>query len=82
MAKKKNQTSNSFKAVDKVVEPSGAKSTKQDRILTPTGDDFAGAHRLLPRIRYGKVSAEYFCKNPERRAELGLPTILVEPDYT
>jgi hypothetical protein len=82
MAKKKKQTSSGFKEIDKVVEKSVGKSTKQDKIFTPTGDDFYGAHRLLPRLRYGKVSAEYFCKDPERRAELGLPPVYVEPEYT
>jgi hypothetical protein len=82
MARKKQQAMSGFKEIDRVVQDNGPQSTKQDQILTPTGDDFYGAHRFLPVIRYGKVSAEYFCKDPERRAELGLPAIYVEPEYT
>jgi hypothetical protein len=42
-------------------------------ILTPTED-----RRHTFKIRYGKVSAEYYTKDPKRREELGLPPRYVE----
>lgn len=42
-------------------------------ILIPTE-----SHRHMTGIRAGKVSAEIFCKNPERRRELGLPVLRSE----
>lgn len=44
-------------------------------ILTPTED-----RRHVAKIRFGKVSAEVFCKDPKRREELGLPAKTVEPE--
>jgi hypothetical protein len=43
-------------------------------ILCPTE-----SYRHMTGIRLGKVSSEVFCKNPERRRELGLPSIFVDP---
>ena len=39
-------------------------------IRTPTDD-----RRHTFAIRYGKLSHEIFCRNPKRRAELGLPPL-------
>lgn len=46
-------------------------------IIIPT-DGNNDCHRHITAIRFGKVSAEIFCKNPERRRELGLPVIHAE----
>ena len=45
------------------------------RISPPTGQ-----RRHITAIREGKISGEVFCRDPERRAELGLPPIIVD-DY-
>ena len=46
-----------------------------DVITIPTDD-----RRHISKIRFGKVSHEVFCKNPERRRELGLPVVVAESD--
>lgn len=43
-------------------------------IIIPTQSE-----RHTTGIRLGAISAEIFCKKPERRRELGLPAIYVEP---
>jgi hypothetical protein len=50
------------------------KSKFSQVIITPTDD-----RRHVSKIRYGKFSHEEFCKNDERRKELGLPPRYVEP---
>jgi hypothetical protein len=42
-------------------------------ILTPTQD-----RRHISKIRFGKISAEVFCRDAKRRKELGLPPRRVE----
>jgi hypothetical protein len=44
-------------------------------IVVPTYD-----RRHMPHIQEGKISAEVFCKNKERRKELGLKIIYPEVD--
>jgi hypothetical protein len=47
---------------------------KLQPIITPTGD-----RRHMPKIRFGKISGEIFTRNPKRREELGLETVLTDP---
>lgn len=42
-------------------------------IIVPTQDT-----RHVTGLRLGKISAEVFCRRPERRRELGLPVLYVE----
>ena len=44
------------------------------RVSPPTGNV-----RHLGKIREGKISGEVFCRDPERRFELGLPSVEVDP---
>lgn len=48
---------------------------KSGRISPPTGN-----RRHTTAIREGKISAEVFCRDPERREQLGLSEIRVEND--
>jgi hypothetical protein len=50
------------------------KNKLSQQILTPTDD-----RRHVSKIRFGKFSHEEFCKDPERRKELGLPPRYVDP---
>jgi hypothetical protein len=54
-----------------------AKKGKLSQIITTPTDD----RRHVSKIRFGKVSAEVYCKDPKRREELGLPPKTVDPDY-
>ena len=47
--------------------------TKSGRISPPTGN-----RRHTTAIREGKISGEVFCRDPQRRAELGLAPIIVD----
>jgi hypothetical protein len=46
---------------------------RMDVITTPTQD-----RRHTFKIRFGKVSSEYYTKDPQRRKELGLPPKYIE----
>jgi hypothetical protein len=46
---------------------------KSGRVPVPTGN-----RRHTTAIREGKISGEVFCRDPERRNELGLPPIIVD----
>jgi len=46
---------------------------KSGRISPPTGN-----RRHVTSVRLGKISGEVFCRDPERRAELGLEPIIVD----
>ena len=48
---------------------------KDGRIITPTND-----RRHITAVREGRISAEVFCRDPERREQLGLPAIIVDED--
>ena len=50
------------------------KKSKLSGIITTPTDD----RRHTFKVRYGKVSSEYYAKDPERRKELGLPPKYVE----
>lgn len=53
-----------------------AKKNKMSAIITTPTDD----RRHVSKIRLGKFSHEEFCKDPKRRAELGLPIRFVDPE--
>ena len=56
------------------VERAGVRLMLVPRVSPPTGNV-----RHLGKIREGKISGEVFCRDPERRFELGLPSIEVDP---
>jgi hypothetical protein len=72
MAKKKRNIDREFE-VTKEIKP----SVKFGPKAPPLGDSLDTRH-LRSWIRYGKISAEVFCRDNKRRVELGLPAILVE----
>lgn len=51
------------------------KSSTTEKQSVPTLD-----RRHVSWIRFGRQSAEVFCKNPKRRQELGLPVIYPDSD--
>jgi hypothetical protein len=50
-------------------------------IIVPPCDGRYDAHRFTTSIRHGRISFEQFCKNNDRRAELGLSPILEVDSY-
>lgn len=48
-------------------------------IVVPAGEE-PDAYRFTSKIREGRLSGEVFCKDPNRRRELGLPIIYSEVD--
>lgn len=59
-----------FEKADPFIPAKILSSTKLDTPAIPTGNS-----RHLTKVRLGRFSAEQFCRNPERRRELGLPPI-------
>jgi len=52
------------------------KKSKLSSIITSPTED----RRHVSKVRFGKISHEVFCRNPERRKELGLSYRRVETD--
>lgn len=74
MAKRKRNQGRDFDpAIDNA--PRGAGGRKQ--ILIPAENE-PDAYRFMAKIREGVISGEVFCRDPERRRELGLPVIISE----
>jgi hypothetical protein len=61
--------------VDNQITRKILEARQEEKMSVPTLD-----RRHTSWIRHGRQSAEVFCKNPERRIELGLPVILPDPD--
>lgn len=47
----------------------------EGKLSVPTGD-----RRHVSWLREGRQSGEVFCKNEDRRVELGLPVIIPDPE--
>jgi len=75
MAKKRTQEKRNEAA--SIPDPS-YKIRESEPITIPTGDS-----RHIGKIREGKISGEVFCRDPDRRRDIGLPALPTpEPDYT
>jgi hypothetical protein len=72
MAKKKGNV-NSWQDSSESLKPK-AEPTKMHNPVIPTGD-----RRHVAAVREGRQSSEIYCRNAERRKELGLPP-LPDPD--
>lgn len=64
---------------DYVPDPVAAGVGGRRIIIVPAADE-PDAYRFMSKIREGRMSGEVFCRNPERRRELGLPIIYSEVD--
>lgn len=73
LAKKKR----SHKTDDYIPDPFNGSVSRRKEIAVPA-DNEPDAYRFTAKIRQGRISGEVFCKNPERRKELGLSPIIVD----
>lgn len=71
MAKRKR---NQGRDTEYMAEPHLGGAGGRRQILTPALNE-PDAYRFTSKVRFGKISGEVFCKNPDRRRELGLPVI-------
>lgn len=74
MAKKRKKNRDDLGPVDR----DNIQVRKCGPIIIPLPLDNPESHRYATWVREGRLSGEIFCKNPERRAELGLPALIVE----